>query len=93
MPEYAGKLGFYLTLIDRRIKHTDDGPTIGMILCQSTKDIVVEYSLAGSTKPIGVSHYQVRGSLPKELSDVLPSPEVLRSFLSRVQEEGKKNTD
>jgi hypothetical protein len=64
-----------------------------MILCQSTKDIVVEYSLAGSTKPMGVSHYQVRGSLPEELSQVLPSPEELRSFLSRVREAGENNTN
>jgi hypothetical protein len=84
LPEYAGKLGVYLTLIDRRMKHTSDNPTIGIILCQSAKDVVVEYSLSGSTKPMGVSQYQVGTSLPKEFDDVLPSPEALKSFLSRV---------
>lgn len=87
LPEYAGKLGFYLTLIDRRMKHASDNPTIGIILCQSAKDVVVEYSLSGSTKPMGVSQYQVGTSLPKEFDQVLPSPEALKSFLSRVSED------
>ena len=45
LPDYAGKLGFYLTLIDRQIKHKDDNPTIGLILCQGAKKVVVEYAL------------------------------------------------
>ena len=87
LPEYAGKLGFYLTLIDKQIKHKDDNPTIGLILCQSAKNVVVEYSLSGNIKPMGVSQFKLSHTLPKKYKDILPSPEALENL---IQQELKK---
>lgn len=82
IPEYAGKMGFYLTAIDQQIKNPNDHPSIGLILCQSNKKLIVEYALQGSTKPIGVSAYKITESLPKELQAELPSAEQFETFLS-----------
>lgn len=82
IPEYAGKMGFYLTAIDRQIKKESDNPSIGLILCQSNKKFIVEYALQASTKPIGVSAYKTTEALPKELQAELPSAEQFETFLS-----------
>jgi hypothetical protein len=74
-PEYAGKLNFYLNLIDRQIKHEQDNPSIGLILCEQKKGITVEYALEGIKKPMGVSSFKITDKLPKKLEGVLPSPE------------------
>lgn len=81
LPEYAGKMGFYLATIDNQIKHSSDNPSIGLILCQSNNKLIVEYALQGTTKPIGVSSYRVTEDLPKELEKELPSVEQLQSIL------------
>ncbi len=74
-PEYAGKLNFYLNLVDRKIKEEVDNPTIGLILCKEKKDITVEYSIDGINKPLGVSEYIIKDYLPSEkaLSDKINS--------------------
>jgi predicted nuclease of restriction endonuclease-like (RecB) superfamily len=54
-PEYAGKLNFYLSAIDSQLKHTDDHPSIGLILCKHKDKIEAEYSLRDIQKPIGIS--------------------------------------
>jgi predicted nuclease of restriction endonuclease-like (RecB) superfamily len=82
MPEYAGKMNFYLTALDRQVKHINDNPSIGLILCQSNKKLIIEYALQGSTQPIGVSAYKISGALPKEFQDELPSAEQFETFLS-----------
>jgi len=81
LPEYAGKMGFYLAAIDNQVKHSSDNPSIGLILCQSNNKLIVEYALQGTTKPIGVSGYRVTEDLPKELEKELPSAEQLQSIL------------
>jgi predicted nuclease of restriction endonuclease-like (RecB) superfamily len=53
--EHAGKLGFYLSAVDAKIKHPDDQPTIGLLLCKSKNTVVAEYALRDSNKPIGVA--------------------------------------
>lgn len=60
-PEYAGKLNFYLSAVDDLLKHEDDQPSIGLILCQSPENnkIVAEYSLRDMKKPIGITKYQL----------------------------------
>jgi predicted nuclease of restriction endonuclease-like (RecB) superfamily len=94
IPEYAGKMGFYLAAVDNEVKHLDDNRTIGLILCQANKNIIVEYALQGSTKPIGVSSYQVTEALPKELENALPSAEQLQMFLSlHAEDESLENSE
>ena len=87
-PEYAGKLGFYLTAVDNQLRHPDDGKTIGLLLCREKNRIVAEYALQDSTKPMGVAEYRV---LPKELRGELPSVEELRDRVAQMSiEEGAR---
>ena len=74
-PEYAGQLNFYLSAVDGIIKHPEDNPSIGLLLCKSKNDLVAEYALRDMSKPIGVSEYKITSSLPEALSKQLPSVE------------------
>ena len=74
-PEYAGKMNFYLNLMDRQIKDASDNPTIGLILCEDKKNITVEYAIEGINKPMGVSQFKLTEKLPDNLKEFLPTPE------------------
>ncbi len=63
-PEYTGKLNFYLAVVDDLLRHKDDAPTIGLILCKDKKGVVAEYSLRGMNSPMGVAEFEIPGSLP-----------------------------
>ena len=76
-PEYAGKLNFYLNLMDRRVKDESDNPTIGIILCEDKKGITVEYAIDGINKPMGISQFKLTETLPDKLKKYLPTPEEL----------------
>lgn len=80
--EYAGKMNLYLSLVDDRLRHATDSPSIGLILCQDRNRIVAEYALRGMTKPIGVSEYQLTRSLPHELRSSLPTIEAIEAELA-----------
>jgi predicted nuclease of restriction endonuclease-like (RecB) superfamily len=80
--EYAGKLNFYLNVVDDRLRHPSDSPSIGLILCQDEKRLVAEYALKGMRKAIGVSQYQLTRALPKEFQSSLPSVADIESELS-----------
>lgn len=79
-PEYAGKLNFYLNLIDRQVKDKSDNPTIGLILCEDKKNITVEYAIEGINKPMGVSGFKLTEKLPEQLKQYLPTEEVLANL-------------
>ncbi|RLF65842.1 MAG: DUF1016 domain-containing protein [Thermoplasmata archaeon] len=81
-PEYAGKMNFYLNLVDDRLKHENDNPSIGLILCQDKRKIIAEYALRGLNKPMSVSEYQLTQSLPDDLRSSLPSIEEIEKELS-----------
>lgn len=81
-PEYAGQLNFYLSAVDGILKHPQDNPTIGLLLCKSKNNLVAEYSLKDMSKPIGVSEYRVTSNLPSELEKQLPSVE---DFQKRIK--------
>jgi predicted nuclease of restriction endonuclease-like (RecB) superfamily len=74
-PEHLGQLSFYLTTVDAQVKHPDDAPSIGLLLCKSKNKIVAEYALRGKEQPLGVAEYQLVESLPPELQTSLPSIE------------------
>ncbi len=80
-PEHLGQLGFYLTVVDRQIKHQDDNPTIGLLLCKSKNKIVAEYALSDKTQPMGIAEYKLLESLPAELQTSLPSIEAIEQAL------------
>lgn len=81
-PEYAGKVNFYCNVVDDQLRHPDDNPTIGLILCQDKKTVLAEYALRGVEKPIGVSEYELTRALPENLKSVLPSIEEIERELS-----------
>ncbi len=65
-PEFAGKMNFYLELLDEQEKQPDDNPSIGIILCPIKDNIEVEYALRTSNKPIGVAEYKLTNKLPEK---------------------------
>ncbi len=83
-PEYAGKLNFYLNIIDAQLKHEHDQPTIGLIICKTKGNIEAEYALKGIEKPIGVSEYELNKILPDELKSSLPSIKEIEDELRKV---------
>jgi predicted nuclease of restriction endonuclease-like (RecB) superfamily len=80
-PEFAGKMDFYLNLLNEKEKAPDDRPSIGIILCAEKDNVEVEFSLKTKTNPIGVAEYQLMPTLPKELRGKLPSANELRAAL------------
>ncbi len=76
-PEHAGKMNFYLTAVDRTMKHPDDKPTIGLLLCKTKNKVVAEYALQDINKPLGVAEYETKiiESLPDDLKGSLPTIE------------------
>jgi predicted nuclease of restriction endonuclease-like (RecB) superfamily len=80
-PEHLGQLGFYLTAVDEQVKHPQDGPTIGLLLCKSKNKVVAEYALRQNTQPLGVAEYKLVESLPPELATDLPSIEQIEQEL------------
>jgi predicted nuclease of restriction endonuclease-like (RecB) superfamily len=90
-PEYAGKMNFYCNVVDDRLRHESDNPTIGLILCQDKKTVLAEYTLRGVAKPIGISEYELTRSLPESLRSALPSIEEIERELSEA-DYGKHNT-
>jgi len=73
MPEYAGKMQFYLSVLDDKVKMEGEKPSIGIIICKSKDRTIVEYALKDAKKPIGVSTYKMTTQLPHSLSKYLPS--------------------
>ena len=81
LPEYVGKMQFYLSVLDDQFRQKDENPSIGIILCKDKKRTVVEYALKESKKPIAVSQYQMTSKLPKNLEKELPDPtQICRLF-------------
>ena len=81
MPEYVGKMQFYLAVLDDTVRMPDENPSIGILLCKSKDRTIVEYALRESNKPIGVSAYQMMSSLPAEYAGQLPTPEQIAGLL------------
>lgn len=80
-PEYAGKMNFYCSVVDDRLRHASDQPTIGLILCQTKDRILAEYTLRDINKPIGVADYEIARALPASLASSLPSVEMIEAEL------------
>jgi predicted nuclease of restriction endonuclease-like (RecB) superfamily len=80
--EYAGKMNFYCNVVDDRLRHPTDQPTVGLILCQDENRLVAEYALKGVGKAIGVSEYRLTRALPARFKSSLPSIEEIEAELS-----------
>jgi predicted nuclease of restriction endonuclease-like (RecB) superfamily len=90
-PEHLGQLSFYLTAVDAQVKHPDDGPTIGLLLCKTKNKVVAEYALRGKDQPLGVAEYQLVDSLPTELQTSLPSIEQIERELADDDDNPSEN--
>jgi predicted nuclease of restriction endonuclease-like (RecB) superfamily len=77
-PEYAGKLNFYINIVDDKVKTDAHNPSIGILLCNTPDKTVVEYALRGLSNPLGVADYQLSKALPKRLKNDLPTVEELQ---------------
>ena len=84
-PEYTGQLNFYLAAVDDLLRHPDDKPTIGMLLCKTKDNLIVEYALRNVQSPIGVAAYEATlvEKLPKEFRGSLPTIEELETELQK----------
>lgn len=91
-PGFLGQLGMYMAAVDDLLAHDDDKPTIGLLLCKSKNNLVVEYALRSSSAPMGVSDWkaQIVESLPEELASSLPSVEELEAELSNPVDQGEQ---
>jgi predicted nuclease of restriction endonuclease-like (RecB) superfamily len=83
IPEFAGKMNFYLSAVDDQLRYANDQPSIGIILCKSHNKVVAEYALRDTSKPIGVAEYRLTDSLPDDLKGTLPTAEELKAGLTR----------
>ncbi len=84
IPEYMGKMQFYLTTLDRHTRAPGENSPIGIIVCKTKNKTVVEYALADAKKPIGVATYKMINKLPKDLKNQLPAPEQIGRLLEEI---------
>lgn len=87
-PEYAGKMNFYLSVLNDTIKLPDENPSIGIIICKEKKRTTVEYALKESNQPIGIATYKLTEYLPIEFKDLLPTPSEISKKLEDLFENG-----
>lgn len=80
IPEFAGKLNFYVSAVDELMKQDDDNPTIGLLICKSKDDTVVEWSFRGMNQPLGVAEYELRKDFDK-ITAMLPSESEVKNVI------------
>ena len=85
LPEFVGKMQFYLTALDRQVRQEDENPAIGIILCKEKSRTIVEYALRDARKPIGVATYEITKTLPRALKGQLPSPKEIAALLEGIE--------
>lgn len=88
-PEFAGKMDFYLNLLNDNERGPGDQPSIGIILCAEKDDVEVEYALRTKANPIGVAAYQLQPKLPGELRGKLPTAKQLAEVVRAELERGR----
>jgi predicted nuclease of restriction endonuclease-like (RecB) superfamily len=86
-PEFSGKMNFYVSAVNAILRHPDDQPTIGIILCKSKNKTVAELALQGMTQPIGVSTHKIGQDVPEQLKGILPTVEQLEMELDTAAAE------
>jgi len=90
IPEFTGKLNYYLSAIDSQLRKPEDNPTIGILLCKKKNKIDVEYALRDIHKPMGISEYILTNAIPENIKPQLPSVEELERELEKQQQDNEK---
>lgn len=83
-PEFAGKMDFYLNLLNEKERAPDDRSSIGIILCAARDDVEVEFALKSKMNPIGVAEYRLQSQLPTELKGKLPTAKQLTAVVREI---------
>ena len=78
-PEYAGKMNFYLNLLDDFVREDGEMPSIGIILCAEKDNFEIEYSLREIKRPVGVAEYRLTGKLPEKFRNCLPTAKDIKN--------------
>ena len=83
-PGDVGQINLYLSAVDDLLRHPDDKPSVGLLLCRSRNKLVAEYALRGLKKPIGVAEWEIKivASLPADLKDGLPTVKEIEAELA-----------
>ena len=85
-PEFGSKMGFYLTALDEQVKDDNDNPSIGIILCSSKNNQIVDYTLKYINKPVGVSEYKIFNELPDNLLKDFPTEDEINLYMDIDEE-------
>jgi predicted nuclease of restriction endonuclease-like (RecB) superfamily len=88
-PEHAGKMDFYLNLLNDKERGPEDQPSIGIILCAEKDDVEVEFALRTKANPIGVAAYELQSKLPVNLKGKLPTAKQLADLVREEMGGGK----
>ncbi|HQC19970.1 MAG TPA: PDDEXK nuclease domain-containing protein [Smithella sp.] len=91
-PAFVGKLNMYLSAVDNLLRHPDDKPTIGLLLCKGKDRLIAEYALRDFRKPIGVADWETKivSKLPKEFQGSLPTVEEIETELAETAKSDSK---
>ncbi|HRG64105.1 MAG TPA: PDDEXK nuclease domain-containing protein [Burkholderiales bacterium] len=91
-PEYSQQLNWYLHLLDKQVKYSEDNPSIGILICKSKDNLLVEYALELANNPMGVATYHYR-NLPQEIAQYLPNEEDVKKLLEMNNLESESNDE
>jgi predicted nuclease of restriction endonuclease-like (RecB) superfamily len=83
-PADAGQMNFYLSAVDDLLRHPNDEPSIGIVLCKEKNKVIAEYALRDTSKPIGVSAFRITEALPEEFKGSLPTIEELEAEMQKL---------
>ncbi len=83
-PEHAGKMDFYLNLLNEKERGPEDRPSIGIILCAEKDDVEVEFALKSKANPIGLAEYELQEKLPAEFKGKLPTAKQLADVVREI---------
>lgn len=85
-PEHAGKLNFYLSVLNKQVRLPHENPSIGIVLCREKNNVIVEYALQGIDKPMGVATYKTRDEMPEKYRHILPTADELIKLIRDNEE-------
>lgn len=84
MPEDAGKINFYVNAVDEYLRHENDNPTIGIVLCKAKDNVLAEFALKGISTPVGVAEFRLTEALPDDIQSSFPTIEALEEELRNI---------
>jgi len=85
-PAYLGQLNFYLSALDKQVKHADENQSIGLLLCQEANRTIVELAVQDFNKPIGVATYRLGSEIPEQYKPLIPMIDGVQKILTEAQD-------